>query len=85
MRALTTSELNQALINKGLENQKRNNLPVNKWGADYFTFFEGAYTGKSSLDLCIELRKDAGRRINSYNKMNSADKKEFANMILNLI
>jgi hypothetical protein len=82
MKALTTSELNQLLISKGLKSNYSYNLPTNKWNADSFTFNEGS-KGISYLNLTKKVSEYTSTKVESYSKMNASDKKEFASIILN--
>lgn len=81
MKALTTSELNQVLMSKGFNQHNSNDLPKNKWGADYFTFTE-TDEGISYLGLYVNVGQYISKRIIKYNQMKALDKKEFTTLVL---
>jgi hypothetical protein len=81
MKALTTSELNQILIEKGFKSNQGISLPSNKWEADEF-LFEECSGGSSYIGLYKKIGSVMSRRIIRYNQMNAKDKKEFVNIIL---
>jgi hypothetical protein len=81
MKALTTSELNQILIQKGFKSNQGIILPTNKWEADTF-IFEECIGGSSYLGLYKKIGSVMSERIIKYNQMSAKDKKEFVNIIL---
>ena len=81
MTTLTTSQLVQALIEKGHHAHSAIRIAANKWGADYITIVEWS-DGKSYINLFKKTGEDSATRVASYSKMKAADKKELASLIL---
>lgn len=81
MKSLTASQLIEALIKKGHSQHKIINISANKWMADYVSFTEYD-NGDSYITLYKNISKYSSTKITSYSKMNAADKKELANLIL---
>jgi hypothetical protein len=81
MKALTASQLIEALIKKGHGMHSAINIPANKWTADYVKFTEYD-NGDSYIILYKNISQYSSTRITSYSKMNAADKKQLASLIL---
>lgn len=82
MKALTVSELNQTLIEKGFSSSYNNYIPENKWGADYFLIHEREIS--SYLTLCKSISEYSSRAVISYSKLKAKEKKEVAEFLLSL-
>lgn len=81
MKALTVSEINNVLIEKGYKSGYSIDINAleNKWCADCLSFLE--YNGKSYCELLKSYENGACIRLVSYSKLNSNDKKEFQKII----
>lgn len=91
MRALTVSEINKVLIDKGYRNNRSIEIDpaLNKWEADTLCFsdYEDGYSSCGLYKFTtFNSRTTSGclNRIVAYNKLNAAEKKEFQVIIDNL-
>lgn len=86
MRALTTSELNSILIDKGYNGMYTiKDIPENKWNADCIGFDECEY-GKSYCYLYKShpYKDSVGAHLEvkaNYSKLNATNKKEFQKIV----
>ena len=76
----TATEINKELIAKGYKEMTSIILAENKWGADYFTFAE-LEDGKSYIALYKNITEFASKKITTFSKMKSSDKKEFIKIL----
>lgn len=85
-RALTVSEINSILIEKGYKGCSGVKLisSENKWEADSICFSEDKKTGRSFCGLYKKAGTCMLIRTETYVKMKNADKKEFQKIIENL-
>lgn len=82
MRALTVSELNEALVAKGFSGSYTNYIPENKWGADSFIIVENK--GMSYLQLLKKTSQYRCSCVAYYSKLKAAEKHEVANFLLSI-
>ena len=82
MKALTTSELNAKLIQKGFSSSFTNYIPVNKWQADSFIIIENK--GISYMQMMKKISDCRAKVVVSYSKLKAAEKKELADFLLSI-
>ena len=82
MKALTTSELNTKLIQKGFSICFTNYIPANKWQADSFIIIENK--GISYMQMMKKISDCRAKVVVSYSKLKAAEKKELAEFLLSI-
>jgi hypothetical protein len=83
MKAMTTSELNAKLIEKGFKVNRVNEVPKNKWGADWVSV-EEYRNGTSYLSLQRRTSVCSSVGVLSYSKCKAVEKHEVADFLLSI-